>query len=51
LIDNVILNVHPVLLGSGIPFFSEINEQVNLKLTDSRIYKNGLALLFYRVKA
>jgi dihydrofolate reductase len=50
LIDEIDLTVYPVLLGSGIPFFSEINRQIDLELTDSKSYKNGLVSLSYRVK-
>lgn len=50
LIDEIVLNVHPVLLGSGIPLFTEINSQIDLELIDNRIYENGLVMLFYRVK-
>lgn len=50
LIDEVILNIHPVLLGSGIPLFPELSRQVDLELTDSKVYNNGLVLLFYSVK-
>lgn len=50
LVDEIILNVHPVLLGSGIPFFSKIKKQVDLELTNSKVYPNGLALLSYSVK-
>lgn len=30
LIDEVVLNIHPVLLGSGIPLFYEMKKQINL---------------------
>jgi dihydrofolate reductase len=46
----MILKVHPILLGSGIPFFSGVIKQTSLELTDSKIYNNGFMLLHYRVK-
>jgi dihydrofolate reductase len=32
LIDEVEVNVHPLLLGSGIPLFHEINHQIDVEL-------------------
>jgi dihydrofolate reductase len=49
-IDEIILKVHPILLGSGIPLFSGAIKQTSLELTDSKIYSNGFMLLHYRVK-
>ena len=50
LIDEIILKLNPLVLGSGIPLFSGVVKQTSLELTDSKIYKNGVVLLFYRVK-
>ena len=50
LVDEVILAVHPVILGSGKALFSEIKERTWLTLTDHKIYPNGLAFLIYSVK-
>ncbi len=50
LIDEVGFNIHPVLLGSGIPIFHEMNHQVNLELTECKTFKNGCVLVTYRVK-
>lgn len=49
-IDEIILKVHPILLGSGIPLFSGVIQQTSLKLTNSKIYNNGFMLLHYRLK-
>lgn len=49
-IDEMILKVHPILLGSGIPFFSSVIKQTCLELTDSKIYNNGFMLLHYQIK-
>jgi dihydrofolate reductase len=48
-IDELILKVHPFLLGSGIPLFSGTIPLTALELTDSKIYKNGFMVLHYRV--
>ena len=50
LVDEIILAVHPVILGSGKALFSEIKERTWLTLTDHKIYPNGLAFLTYSVK-
>src|SRR5215204_463522 len=50
LVDEIILAVHPVILGSGKALFSEIKERTWLTLTDHKIYPNGLAFLMYSVK-
>jgi dihydrofolate reductase len=50
LIDEVGLNVHPVLLGSGIPLFHEMKTQINLELLSSQQLSNGCVALMYRVK-
>ena len=50
LIDEIGFNVHPVLLGSGIPMFHEMNRQVDLDLIECRPFKNGTIMLSYRVK-
>jgi dihydrofolate reductase len=50
LIDEVGFNVHPVLLGSGIPLFHEMKQQIDLELLDCQTLKNGCVCLSYRVK-
>jgi dihydrofolate reductase len=47
-IDEFILKVNPVILGSGIPMFAGPVELTNLELVDSRIYDNGFVRLHYR---
>lgn len=50
LIDEVGFNIHPVLLGSGIPLFHEMNRQIDLELLDCKPFKNGCVYVMYRVK-
>lgn len=50
LIDEVGFNIHPVLLGSGIPLFYEMNRQIDLELIDCKTFKTGCVLVTYRVK-
>jgi dihydrofolate reductase len=51
LIDEIGLNIHPVLLGSGIPLFHEMSRQINLELLESQTFKNGCVCVRYRVKS
>jgi dihydrofolate reductase len=50
LIDEIGFNIHPVLLGSGIPLFHPMSKQINLELQECRQFKNGCVLVTYRVK-
>ncbi len=50
LIDEVVLNIHPVLLGSGIPLFHEMKKQIDLELLECKILKGGYLAVTYRVK-
>lgn len=50
LIDEIGFNIHPVLLGSGIPLFHEMSRQINLELLDCKRFKNGCVTVTYRVK-
>jgi dihydrofolate reductase len=50
LIDEIGFNIHPVLLGSGIPLFYEMNRQIDLELIECKPFKNGCVYVSYRVK-
>ena len=50
LIDELGFNVHPVLLGSGIPLFYEMARQIDLELLSCQQLSNGCVVLTYRVK-
>lgn len=50
LIDEVGCNIHPVLLGSGIPLFYGQKRQIDLERLDCRVLKNGCVYVLYSVK-
>jgi dihydrofolate reductase len=50
LIDELGFNIHPVLLGSGIPLFHPMSRQIDLELLECKTFKNGCVLVTYRVK-
>jgi dihydrofolate reductase len=50
LIDEIGFNIHPVLLGSGIPVFHEMKRQIDLELLECKGLKNGCVMVTYRVK-
>lgn len=50
LIDQVILSIHPRLLGEGVRLFTEPYPEAELELTDCRPYPSGLVQLLYKVK-
>jgi dihydrofolate reductase len=50
LIDEVGFNIHPVLLGAGIPLFHGMSRQIDLELQECRPFKNGCVYVSYRVK-
>lgn len=50
LIDEIGFNIHPVLLGSGIPLFYEMSRQIDLELVKNQQLSNGCVVLTYKVK-
>ena len=45
LMDEYVLYVHPVFVGSGVPLFKE---QVTLKLVETKTFRNGVVRLTYQ---
>lgn len=51
LIDIYKLTIQPVILGDGIPLFSNIAQQVDLELVETKGSESGTVLLTYKKKA
>lgn len=49
LIDELALNIHPVLLGSGIPLFHALSRQIDLERRAAQVLTNGCVFVRYRV--
>jgi dihydrofolate reductase len=49
LIDEIGVNIRPLLLGSGIPLFHSLSRQIDLELMECRQFTNGCVLLRYAV--
>lgn len=49
-IDEIGFNIHPVLLGSGVPLFHKMKKQIDLELIECKPFKNGCVYVLYRVK-
>ncbi len=47
LIDQYQICVHPVILGSGLPLFKNINNRTVLRLCKTKIFKSGAIALYY----
>jgi len=50
LIDEIGFNIHPVLLGAGIPLFHPMSRQIDLELQECRAFKNGCVYVTYHIK-
>ena len=48
LIDHFQFMVDPIVIGSGKAIFSGINTNLNLTLTDSKVFKSGVIVLTYK---
>ncbi len=47
LIDEYRLYVHPILLGGGKPMFTQLQNQINLRLVETQVFGSGVVLLKY----
>lgn len=50
-VDEIALNVHPVLLGDGTPLISELARRVELGLVETRALQMGCILARYRFQS
>ena len=49
-VDEIGFNIHPILLGSGVPLFHKMDKQIELELIECRPFKNGCVYVKYRVR-
>ena len=47
LIDEYRLVIHPVVLGSGTPYFPALLDKINLRLVETRTFSSGVVYLRY----
>lgn len=50
LIDDYVLVTHPVLVGGGTPFFTALDNWVNLSLVETRPFPDGVLLTRYETR-
>ncbi|MDC0711593.1 dihydrofolate reductase family protein [Stigmatella sp. ncwal1] len=49
LVDEVILKLNPLLLGSGTPLLAHLKEPSRMELLSTKVYRGGVVLLHYSV--
>jgi dihydrofolate reductase len=49
LVSELLLSVHPILLGNGKPLFENMKDQTRLELLEQTVYDTGLVQLRYSV--
>lgn len=50
LVDELMIAIHPLIMGSGKPLFEKIDIRKKLKLTNTKTYSTGLVQLFYEIE-
>ncbi len=50
LIDEYRLNINPVAIGTGVPFFQGVKNRQSLKLLKSRVFTSGVLGVHYQVQ-
>jgi dihydrofolate reductase len=49
-IDEVGLNIHPVLLGAGVPLFRDPGKRIALEMKEAKVIAGGCVYAIYRVR-
>jgi dihydrofolate reductase len=49
-IDEIGFNIHPVLLGGGVPLFHGMQKQIDLELVECTPFRNGCVYVLYKVR-
>jgi len=49
LVDEIRVSILPIILGDGLPFFNQINQEQALHLKETKAYKNGMVELSYEI--
>ncbi|SES18948.1 Dihydrofolate reductase [Lentzea xinjiangensis] len=50
LVDEYVLVTHPVLVGGGLPFFTAVDNWVDLNLVETRTFPGGVVLTRYETR-
>ncbi|RYD87262.1 MAG: hypothetical protein EOP54_29050, partial [Sphingobacteriales bacterium] len=48
-INELLLAIHPIVLGTGKPLFEDMQERLKLTLLDTIVYSSGLVQVLYSV--
>ena len=49
LLHDIILSIHPKILGKGIPLFKNTEKEMNRKMVNSKAFDSGLVQLHYTI--
>ena len=50
LVHELMISVHPIILGKGKPLFLDLTDRRNLELKDTIVFSTGLVQLLYTLK-
>jgi dihydrofolate reductase len=49
LIDEMVVSIHPIILGEGIPLFANCKKEKKMQLLQQHIFDNGLIQATYKI--